>query len=46
MINKWLNKETNSIYCFEKYSDGVPHRYYTTKENFEALKTKLDEIGW
>jgi len=33
-IDKWLDKETNCIYCIERCKDGEWKYYYTTKQEF------------
>ena len=43
-VHKWLDRETNSIYCIEDYKDGSPNYYCTTKEIFDNMKEKFENI--
>lgn len=44
LVQKWLDRETNSIYCIEDYKDGSPNYYCTTKEMFDNMKEKFENI--
>ena len=44
LIHKWLDSRTNSVYCFEVYKEGKANYYYTTKEIFDDLKHRQDNI--
>lgn len=41
IVDKWLDKETNALYCLEKFENGTPQYYYTTKEIFDSVKEKF-----
>ena len=42
LIDKWLYKEMNSVFCVEVYNEGKPQYYYVKKEQFDALKSEFD----
>ena len=44
LVHKWLDSKTNSVYCFEVYKEGKANYYYTTKEIFDDLKHRLDNV--
>ena len=43
LLNKELNKKTNSIYCYELSVDDTPHYTFITKEDFDLLLPSFQE---